>query len=70
MFLSCKIFFFKAEFGWAWVSSFLIEFHLCRREQKKYCLTLPSPSPCAALRAEEEEEEASRLEGGLSGSCE
>lgn len=38
--------FFKEPFGWAWVSSFLIEFCLCRREQKKYCLTRPRPSPC------------------------
>lgn len=60
MFLSCKIFF-KAVFGWAWVSSFLIEFHLCRREQKKYCLTLPGPSPRAVLSRWEEE--ASCLEG-------
>lgn len=38
--------FFRALSGWAWVSSFLIEFYLFRREQEKYCLTGPAPPLC------------------------
>lgn len=52
--------FFKVLFGWAWVSSSLIKFRLCRREQKKHCLALPGPSPCTARTRRRED---SRREG-------
>lgn len=44
--------FFRALFDWALVSSFLIEFYLFRREQKKYCLTGPAPPPCSSEEGE------------------
>lgn len=54
MLLSCKGFS-RALFDWASVSSFLIEFYLSRREQKKYCLTGPAPPPCSSEEGERPE---------------
>lgn len=60
--LSCRASFRRS--GWAWVSPLLIEFRVCRREQKKYCSTLPGPSPRSAA------EGAVAWKGLLSGPCE